>query len=239
MRKPVIDYRKVRLSNITGPEFRHLFSFVGWIVYLQMFAWTERNIDPLKCWVAYSPLDSKIPFNEWFIIPYVSWYILMWFAIFYFLLYKVDTFKGMSKYILFCQIVAIISYVWFPSRQDLRPAGLWQEHPLHAVSEFPRSNIATWAVKVLYTTDTNTGVCPSLHVAYSLAVASAWGKDPTARKWVKATIWVWGILICISTVFVKQHSVVDVFAALVMCIFAELIAFWPYWKKKFHNRFAK
>ena len=67
---------------------------------------------------------------------------------------------------------------------------------------------------LIYTLDTNTGVCPSLHVAYSLAILAVYWRDENISRLWKAILLVLVVLISLSTAFVKQHSMVDVFAAI-------------------------
>ena len=131
----------------------------------------------------------------------------------YFLLYSVDSFKNMQTYIIATQIIAMVVYILFPNRQDLRP------------EVFPRENVLTSLMGFIYSVDTNTGVCPSLHVGYSLGIASTWLREKSVPKWVRAAIAIWCGVICISVAFVKQHSVVDIFAAIPMCLFAEWFVF--------------
>ena len=115
----------------------------------------------------------------------------------------------------------MIVYIIYPTRQDLRPA------------EFANDNFLTSLMAFIYSFDTNTGVCPSLHVAYSIGIASAWLKEKSANIPWKVFVVVLVILISLSTAFVKQHSIVDAFAAIPVCILAEIIAFGkPYWKNK-------
>jgi hypothetical protein len=97
---------------------------------------------------------------------------------------------------------------------------------------FPRENIFTYIINILYTADTNTNVCPSLHVAYSIGIASAWFKEKSASMGKKIFILLFAITICASTTFIKQHSIVDAFVALPMCVLAEWFAFGGYaWSK--------
>ncbi|MBP3824991.1 MAG: hypothetical protein ILA11_04595, partial [Butyrivibrio sp.] len=77
MKKPVVDYTKLRISNITSNEYRHLLLLLGWVGYLIMYVVTERFIPVSRCHVVHCLLDDLIPFNEYFIIFYVSWYIFM------------------------------------------------------------------------------------------------------------------------------------------------------------------
>ena len=79
-----------------------------------------------------------------------------------------------------------------------------------------------------------TGVCPSLHVAYSMGILSAWLKEKNVSKWFKAFIVVSVIFICLATMFIKQHSAVDFFVALPVSLLAEVIAYGrSYWGVRF------
>lgn len=215
-----MDYSRLRPSNITSPEYRHLLWLLGWVGYFIFYFLTENLIPAEKCYPVYCFLDDIIPFNEWFVIPYVGWYLLIVVSLLYFMLYNPNNFKNLQKYIIITQIVAMAAYIIFPTRQDLRP------------TEFVNDNILTDIVKYLYAFDTNTGVCPSLHVAYSLGIASTWLKEKSASKWVRALIVLLCALICISVSFVKQHSVVDIFAALPLGLLAEFIVFGKSYGKK-------
>ena len=221
MRKPVVDYSAFRLSKINEPQFNHLKYLSGWIGYFALYFLTENLIPRDQCYPVHCWLDDVIPFCEYFVIPYVGWYLLIVGSLIYFALYNPDNFKNMMKFIIVTQVVAMAIYIIFPNRQDLRPA------------EFVRDNIFTDIVGLLYTFDTSTNVCPSMHVAYSIDIASTWLKEKSASKWCKTFISIFCFLVCISVAFVKQHSVVDIFAAIPMCFLAEWIAFGKsYWKKR-------
>lgn len=220
MRKPVVDYRKLRLSNITSPQYRHLLLLLGWVVYFCLYFLTENLIPVEDCYPVWCKLDDMIPFNEFFVIFYVGWYVLIVLSLGYFLLYSVESFKGLQTYIMVTQALAMICYIAFPTRQDLRP------------EEFPRENFLTWIMGIIYQFDTNTGVCPSLHVAYSVGIASAWLKEKSAAWYVKLIVTVFVLGVCLSVAFTKQHSVVDIFAAIPVCLVAEIFAFRNYYKAR-------
>ncbi len=220
MRKPVVDYRQLRFSNLTSPRFRHLFLLLGWVGYFLLYFLTENLIPAEECYPVWCKLDDLIPFHEFFVIFYVGWYVLIVISLGYFLLYNVENFKGLQIFIMVTQALAMICYIAFPTRQDLRPEA------------FPRENVLTWLMGIIYRFDTNTGVCPSLHVAYSVGIASAWLKEKSAAWYVKLAVTVFVIMVCLSVAFTKQHSVVDIFAALPVCLVAELVAFGKYYKSK-------
>lgn len=213
MRTPTVDYRKLRLNNINSPEFSHLKLLLGWVGYLTLYVLTENLIPAEKCYPVHIWLDDVVPFCEWFVIPYVSWYVLIVGSLVWFLLYSVDSFRKLQTYIIITQIIAMVVYILFPNRQDLRPEA------------FPRDNWATALLGFIYAVDTNTGVCPSLHVGYSIAIASTWVREKQASKGWKAFVVALCVTICLSVAFVKQHSVADIFAAIPMCLFAEWFVF--------------
>ena len=213
MRKPVVDYRTFKFSKIGEPQFRHLLFLLGWVGYFILYFLTENFIPYEKCYPVHCWLDDVVPFCEYFVIPYVGWYLLIVGSLIYFALYNPKNFENMSKFIIVTQVVAMVIYILFPTRQDLRP------------EMFPRENIFTGILGLIYRFDTNTGVCPSLHVAYSVGIASTWLKEKSASKLCKTLITIFCFFVCISVAFVKQHSVVDIFAAIPVCILAEWIAF--------------
>lgn len=214
MKKPVVDYREFRLSKLNDPRFSHLKLLGGWLVYFALYFLTENLIPAEKCYPVHSFLDDVIPFCEWFVIPYVFWYVLIVISLVYFALYNIESFKNLSKFIIITQLVAMAIYILFPTRQDLRP------------EMFANDNILTRCIGLLYRADTNTGVCPSLHVAYSIGIASVWLKEKGVHILWKTFVLVMVILICLSTMFIKQHSAVDFFAALPVCALAEWLVFY-------------
>ncbi len=225
MKKPVVDYREFRLSRINEPRFSHLKLLLGWVGYFLMYILTENLIPAESCHVIHIPLDDVVPFCEIFVVPYVFWYFLIVGSLLWFALYDVQSFKDMSKFIIITQVVAMVIYIIYPSRQDLRP------------TEFLRENVFTDIVGLLYTADTNTGVFPSLHVAYSIGIASTWVKRKDASFWAKAFVVFAAITISLSTAFIKQHSVADAFGALPVCLLAEVIVFGKsYWMPKFKRK---
>ena len=213
MRKPVVDYRTFRLSKINDPQFSHLKLLLGWVGYFALYFLTENLIPVENCYVMHSKLDDMIPFCEVFVIPYVGWYLLVAGSLLYFALFNVDSFKKLQIFIIITQVVAMSIYILFPNMQDLRP------------EVFPRDNFLTKIVGFLYTVDTNTNVCPSLHVAYSIGIASVWTKEKNVSKGWKTFVVIAVILICLSTMFIKQHSALDVLAALPVCLLAEWIVY--------------
>lgn len=151
----------------------------------------------------YCPLDDRIPFLEWFLIPYVLWYfgiigIHLW-------LYLRDdpVFGQYSRYLMLSMGISTAVFLLYPTCQELRP-------PV-----FSRDNTLTCLVAALYRLDTCTNVCPSEHVigAVGFFLAAWYSIDHRCLPWAGLL----AALMAVATVFLKQHSVVDVLAALPVC----------------------
>lgn len=219
MKKAIYDYSGFRLKRINEPEYRHLKLLFGWLGYFALYFLTENLIPAEECRPVHCALDDLIPFCEYFVIPYVLWYLLIVASLLYFALYNIDSFKKLQTYIIITQIAAMAVYILFPNRQDLRP------------DIFTSDNFCTDMVMLLYSFDTNTGVCPSLHCAYSIGIASVWLKEKDVPAVLRYAIALFCALICVSTMFIKQHSVLDFVAALPICLLAELLVFRVFYKK--------
>lgn len=215
--KPAVDYRNFRLSKINRKEYRHLWFLLFWPIYIGRYLLAE-NLNPAAVYhPIHCALDDIIPFQEGFLIFYALWYVFIAGMHLYTLLYDVDSFKRYSKFLLISTTISTVIFFVFPSCQNLRPA------------EFPRDNVLTKIVGLLYTIDTNTNVFPSEHAIGSLAVLAAAIHTKSLRSPGKLTvIALLAVLISLSTVFLKQHSFLDVLAALPICA----VAYWICYGRK-------
>lgn len=210
----MVDYRRFRLNKLNTPEFKHLKYLAFWPVYGFLFLFVER------LWVrgyykpVYCPLDDKIPFCEYFLIPYLFWFVFLIGIQIYTLLYDTKSFEKFMKFIILTYSAAIIIYILLPNCQELRPV------------VFERNNLFTRFMEGFYQFDTNTNVCPSIHVIGSAAVMFCGWKS----KYLNTIGWktffgIAAFLISISTVFLKQHSILDILAAIPICLIGYILVF--------------
>ena len=152
-------------------------------------------------------LDDAIPFSEWALIPYLLWFVYLIGALAYTFFQDVPAFRRMMRFVIVTYTAATVVYFIYPTQQLLRP------------EVFAHDNALTRAVAWFYTFDTNTNVCPSLHVIGSAAALFALRDGPRLRKraWWQATSVLLALCISLSTVFMKQHSILDVLCALPVC----------------------
>lgn len=189
-------------------RYSHAWVFLYAFIYMPWFLYLERRTG-VDYYIIHSPIDNYIPFVEYFIVPYLLWFLFIAVTVGYFFFtdkwgfYRLCAFlfTGMTLFLLIC--------TFFPNGLNLRPV------------VFERNNIFVDLVKTLYSTDTPTNVLPSIHVFNSIGVSIAIAHSNALKKhrMVQCSAYLLAMLIIMSTVFLKQHSVTDVIAAIVMaCI---------------------
>ena len=194
-------------------QYKHVLLLLYFPLYLAAFRYLE-NITPEHLHIISSPLDQYIPFLPVFIIPYLFWFVYIALPGMYFLFCEREVFCRLMYFgMIGMTVFLLISYVY--------PNGLaiWPEH-LTGESVFIK------LTRYVYSVDTSTNVLPSIHVFNSIGIYLAVKDSDNLRKkkgirYASLTI---TVLIILSTMFVKQHSVVDVIAGLLLsCVASNLI----------------
>ena len=191
---------------------RHPIWFMAFylVFYLSVFHWLEVNITVPEVWV-HCHLDDLIPFCKYAVIPYLAWFIWIPFTLFY-LLWKapradfwrlcLPLFAGMT--------IALAVYVILPNGLDLRPYRVYG------------SDIFARIVRQLYSADTATNVCPSIHVFNSVTLMMAYYRnrifEEPRRRWMRPASAVLCLSIIASTVLLKQHSCIDVVMGILLAM---------------------
>ena len=186
-------------------KYKHarVFSYV--LLYLPWFFYLEKHVTG-SYHIIHSPIDDKIPFVEYFIVPYLLWFVFIAAVFLYFFFTDVEGFYKLAKLSFAGMTIFLIISTLMPNGLALRPY------------VFERNNIFVDMVKALYRADTPTNVFPSLHVFNSLAacIAISQSKRLKKHKVVCAGAYILAALIILATMFLKQHSVLDVMAAFLM-----------------------
>ncbi len=220
MHKIDFDYKNFSFKKLFTREYAYLFMILYWVLYCVVYYILEALVVAENYRPVHSALDDVIPFCEFFIVPYVLWYAHLFFEHLYLLIFDTKTFKKLMLYIIIVFTVSHLTYVFYPTCQNLRPDIL------------PRDNIFSDAVLWLYNIDTNTNVCPSMHVSGALGLMFAAIHSEKISKVFKIGLSTLSILTVMATVFLKQHSVVDVFWALPVSFLAYYLLFLRNNKKK-------
>lgn len=198
---------------------RHLIQVFTYLILITIFL-VEDNIN-LGGHIMYSKLDDMIPFVPAFIVPYCSWFLFIAFTgITFFLKSKIDLEKTFLS-INICMAIGLLTYFIYPSCLTIRPKTYDKD-------------IFSQIVKLLQEGDSPSSVCPSLHVAVSISLCtgilnSIYFKNKNIIKFFTVIL---TFFICISTLFIKQHSVIDVAFGLLLGFASYIFVYKIYFSKK-------
>ncbi len=143
-----------------------------------------------------SPLDDKIPFISLFILIYVFWYFLLFFVPYNFYIKDKESFYKYVVSILIAILFSDIIFIIYPT-EVIRPT-------------IENTNVLNIITNLIYLVDTPAINClPSMHCSISmLFILSTLFSKKTTKKY-KTFIIISSILIMLSTLFVKQHVIID------------------------------
>lgn len=201
--------------------YRHAWIMISYFpVYLILFFLVESLVTD-SYHVIECGLDRLIPFNEWFIFPYLLWFPYIAAGIIAFIFLDKKEYYKLSKMLIVGMSIFLLISFLYPNGLNIRPN----------LADIPGKNIALTLLSGLHKADTPTNVFPSIHVYNSLAVCFSFfhSKQFKGNAAIKASVLILTVLICLSTVFLKQHSVIDVAGATLLFL---LLLPAVYWKTK-------
>ncbi|HBM80770.1 MAG: phosphatase PAP2 family protein [Clostridiales bacterium] len=186
-------------------KYKH-FLLLNIFILLQIyFNYCEATVKPI--YFMHSKLDSHIPFVKEFVIPYLSWYILMIGAFIYLGFESKKDFYRLLWLLSSGMFISCTIYLIFPNAQNLRP-------------KIVGKDLFSYMIAYIYSVDTPTNVCPSIHVYNSISVYIALVNcEKLQDKYsLKLLLLLWVLSICASTVLIKQHSILDVIWGTVLAL---------------------
>lgn len=176
-----------------------------WLGYF-LSSWQERERRMMHC-----ALDDAIPFVPAFIIPYLMWYAyvpLMLAAVCF-----------LDKKYFPRQCAAFFGGAWaciavliaFPTAVDFRP-------------DAAGDGVFLWLCRFIFAADRPVNVFPSLHCYEALCVHLTAFSCPRLKKMtaLRVASAAMTLFICLSTVFIKQHSALDLAAGCAAALIAAL-----------------
>ena len=196
-------------------RLEHAIPFILYLIgYLLWFKLLE-DIPRARYHDLASFIDRMIPFAEIFIVPYISWFALQaaWVSFLFF--YDREAYDKLVTILMFGMTVFLIVSTVYPTALTLRP---WH---------VARENVFVDMVRWLWRIDTSTNVWPSIHVYNTTALIFTLftTRDRNVILKVRVPMFVWCVLIILSTMFLKQHSVGDVLSGLALAGIGYLLVY--------------
>lgn len=208
------EYARVKPKDIRSPRYRHLLLLLYLPFQCLAFFALERVYPSEAYAVITCAWDQKVPFCEFFVIPYVLWFPFWFGMVAYTLRYDIAVYKRLMHYTILCCGFSLIVYAVFPNRVQLRP------------EYFPRDNVFTRLVALIYSVDDSSNACPSDHVIVALGlIFTVLHCRRLSRSAAAIPLVTLGLLICASVALIKQHSVLDALAALPLSLIGYLVCF--------------
>ncbi len=195
-------------------KYKHAWVFLYGFIYMPWFYYLEQHVTK-NFQVIHTSFDDKIPFIEYFIIPYYLWFPFMVVPVLYLFVKDKEEFYRAVKFMIIGMTIFLVFSTIYPNGQTLRP------------TTFARDNIFVDMVKRLYKVDTPTNIFPSIHVYNSLGVflAVRTSKHLQGKRLIQSGTTILTVLIILSTVFLKQHSILDVIGAFLIAVPAYYAAY--------------
>ena len=130
-------------------KYSHAWVFLYALIYLPWFSYLEQHVTS-DYYLIHSPLDDYIPFVEYFIVPYLMWFLFIIIGAGYFFFTDKKGFYKLAAFLITGMTIFLIICTVFPNGLHLRPA------------TFARDNIFTHIVQYVYSVDTPTNVLPCI-----------------------------------------------------------------------------
>lgn len=194
-------------KHISSQPFQRIMEVLGYCAFylLSFFLLEQRSV---RYTILGTELDRRIPFYPVFILPYLLWFVYIAVTLVWFTLRAEDSsyYRFTRSMALGCTVFLVISALC-PNGQRLRPDIL------------PGGGVLEEMVRLLYRLDTPTNVFPSIHVYNSAVCCRAiLGEERLRkRKGLTAVTVTLTLLIIAATVFLKQHTLLDVAGGLMLC----------------------
>lgn len=202
-------------------KYKHGWTLIYVVFYMPWFIYLEQTVTE-NYTLIHLPIDDKIPFCEYFIIPYYIWFAFVPAIMIYLLIYSKKEFYEASAFLFTGMTIFLIICTVWPNGLNLRQDISY------------RDNFCADIVRSLYETDTSTNVFPSMHVFNTLGclIALLKSKGMKGRYIIKGLSIVLSILIVLATMFLKQHSIIDVIGGFGLAAIMYIIVYVPNWEKK-------
>ena len=195
------------MKFLKNQNVSQIIPFLLYLVFYMIWFTILERLPRTRFFDLSSELDTYIPFIVEFIIPYLSWFLFQ--AVWVVFVFFVDrkTYEQLTTMLMIGMTVFLVVSTFLPTKISLRPYYIESR------------GICAFLVRRLWAVDTPTNVWPSIHVFNTTALMMTLftSQHPLLRKnAVRIPVVFWCGMIVLSTMFLKQHSVGDVLAALAL-----------------------
>ncbi len=148
-------------------------------------------------------IDTKIPFIPCFILIYILAFV-QWFIGYFFVCRESENvcYEVMASVFL-AKSLCFLIFITFPTTMTR--------------GDIQDNSIFSYLTNLIYSVDTPDNLLPSLHCVDSWILFRTAHKLKKPGKWLKPAWFVFAVLVFLSVLFVKQHVILDIPAAIIVC----------------------
>ena len=201
---------------------RHVYWLLG-LIALALAYFVTQHLG-LRYHVVHLPLDDRIPFCPAFVVFYILWYFYVPGCMLWACFRARDVFYRQVAALFSGAFVCAAVFVLYPTCVDFRPSAAGP-------------GLARALCRLIYANDAPVNVFPSLHCYEALVMHLATFRVPPLRahKALRLASAVLVILICLSTLLVKQHSAADLIAGCALAVAAHSLTTYLFSKRRSHH----
>ncbi|TMU85929.1 phosphatase PAP2 family protein [Bacillus sp. BHET2] len=169
------------------------------------------NTNSREAVILSTDIDGLIPFIPVFIVPYILWYAFILGYLFYFWYKDIPIFLKTLSIIAIGELVCFVIYFYFQTtvpRPTLEGDGLFVN-----------------LVRMIYSHDQPYNAFPSIHVLTTFAIMLGNINIKDKHSFHSIFVPIMGSLIIISTLFIKQHFILDMVSSIFLTVFIYGIIF--------------
>lgn len=193
---------KQKLQSVDWKKYAPLLSMLVFPFLGMMYAMTNNPVPNQEASKLITSVDTAIPFVKYFALPYSIWIFYIYVCLVYFFFKDPKAYyRGLLTYI----VCALICYMIYSVFQTTVP------RPIVTGSD-PFSGL----MRYIYDRDQPYNCFPSIHCFSSYMVMRMLWTSSFRNKWNVILITGMSSLIIMSTLFVKQHVIMDAFAGILL-----------------------
>lgn len=181
-------------KKVVKENYKHGLLMITYLILIMIYNLLNQRMGKIHDLV--TSFDRSTPFVKEFIIPYDIWYPFILFCMLYLLVKHKDSYY---RAIIGLDIGLIICYICYIFYQTTVPR-----------PELMGNDIFTKIVRITYKSDSPFNCFPSIHVFTTSTMIIAMVSNKKISATMKIAISTIGITIIASTLFVKQHVMLDI-----------------------------
>jgi len=205
------------MKKIENKKFKVIITILSLIAF-QSLLYLLAKFTPFEYHIVNIAFDNKIPFIKYFVYPYIIWYITLFLVPYLYSKYDIKLYNIYLKTLFIAITIVFVTYIFYPTTLIRDPV--------------ITTDLSTFIINLIYKLDTPAINClPSMHCLISFLHIFITPKVKKIKTILKVIIIVQSILVILSTVFIKQHVILDVIFAFVLSLLIYIPTYLFYVKK--------